>query len=68
MTALRVVAAGYEDACMVRERQILAGSGVLYPSADFPPERVGAQIRQALRLADVQKPRVRLNAAAVGDG
>ncbi|WP_326819788.1 peptidase E [Streptosporangium sp. NBC_01756] len=52
---------------MVRERQILACSGVLYPPEGFPAERVGAQIWQALRLADVQKPRVCLIATATGD-
>lgn len=62
-----VLVAGEEDACMVRERQILACSGVLYPPEGFPAERVGAQIWQALRLADVQKPRVCLIATATGD-
>jgi hypothetical protein len=34
---------------MVRERQILAGSGLVYPPEDFPPERVGVQLWQAMQ-------------------
>jgi peptidase E len=52
---------------MARERQILAGSGVLYPPADFPPEREGVQIWQAMQLAGVRRPKVCLIATAVGD-
>jgi peptidase E len=52
---------------MIRERQILACSGVLYPPEDFPPERVGVQIWQAIRLADVRRPRMCLIATATGD-
>ncbi|GAA3142089.1 peptidase E [Planomonospora alba] len=52
---------------MARERQILACSGVLNPPEGFPPEHVGAQIWQALRLADVRSPRICLIATAVGD-
>ncbi|AWS46858.1 peptidase E [Streptosporangium sp. 'caverna'] len=52
---------------MVRERQILACSGVLNPPEDFPPERVGVQIWQAMRLTGVPRPRMCLIATAVGD-
>ena len=52
---------------MVRERQILAGSGVLYPPEDFPPERVGVQMWQAMQLSGVRRPRMCLIATATGD-
>ncbi|GGK91563.1 peptidase E [Sphaerisporangium melleum] len=52
---------------MGRERQILACSGVLYPPGGFPPERMGAQLWQAMRLAGVRGPRVCIIATAVGD-
>ncbi|WP_285706821.1 peptidase E [Microtetraspora sp. NBRC 16547] len=52
---------------MVRERQILACSGVLYPPDGFPPERMGSQLWQAVQLADMRRPRVCLIATAVGD-
>ncbi|MGI5492961.1 Type 1 glutamine amidotransferase-like domain-containing protein [Microtetraspora malaysiensis] len=52
---------------MAKDRQILACSGVLYPPGDLPPERIGSQIWQAMRLADVRRPRVCLIATAVGD-
>lgn len=50
---------------MIREPQILACSGVLYPPADY--RHPGAQIWQAMRLADVRRPRVCLIATATGD-
>jgi peptidase E len=56
-----------QDVLMVKERQILACSGVLYPPDGFPPERVGAQVWQAMQLAGVRRPRVCLIATAVGD-
>jgi peptidase E len=39
----------------------------VYPPDDFPPERAGVQLWQAMRLADVSRPRVCLIATAVGD-
>jgi peptidase E len=57
----------WDDVIMVRERQILACSGVLYPPEGFPPERKGAQLWQAMRLAGVRRPRMCLIATAVGD-
>jgi peptidase E len=50
---------------MIREPQILVCSGVLYPPADY--RHPGAQIWQAMRLADVRRPRVCLIATATGD-
>ncbi|MEV5323156.1 Type 1 glutamine amidotransferase-like domain-containing protein [Nonomuraea sp. NPDC052634] len=50
---------------MIREPQILACSGALYPPADY--RHPGAQIWQAMRLADVRRPRVCLIATATGD-
>lgn len=55
---------------MVRERQILAGSGVIYPPEDFPPERVGVQLWQAMQLSGVsgvRRPKMCLIATATGD-
>jgi hypothetical protein len=52
---------------MVRERQILAGSGVIYPPDDFPPDRVGVQLWQAMQLPGVRRPRMCLIATATGD-
>ncbi|MFD8528438.1 Type 1 glutamine amidotransferase-like domain-containing protein [Streptosporangium canum] len=52
---------------MIKERQILACSGLLYPPEGFPPQHVGAQIWQAMQLAGVRRPRVCLIATAVGD-
>ncbi|MFI7615478.1 Type 1 glutamine amidotransferase-like domain-containing protein [Nonomuraea terrae] len=50
---------------MSREPQILACSGVLYPPEGF--RHVGVQIWQAMRLAEVRRPKVCLVATAVGD-
>ncbi|MEV4172526.1 peptidase E [Nonomuraea sp. NPDC049709] len=50
---------------MIREPQILACSGVLYPPEGF--RHPGVQIWQAMRLADVRRPRVCLVATAAGD-
>ncbi|MFI7467716.1 Type 1 glutamine amidotransferase-like domain-containing protein [Nonomuraea sp. NPDC049646] len=50
---------------MIRESQILACSGVLYPPEGF--RHVGVQIWQARQLAGVRKPRMCLIATAVGD-
>lgn len=52
---------------MVRDRQILACSGVLYPPEGFPPERAGGQLWQAMQLSGARRPRVCLIATAVGD-
>jgi peptidase E len=59
-----------ENLAMVRERQILAGSGVIYPPEDFPPERVGVQLWQAMQLSGVSgvhRPKMCLIATATGD-
>ncbi|MFB9476118.1 Type 1 glutamine amidotransferase-like domain-containing protein [Nonomuraea salmonea] len=50
---------------MIRQPQILACSGVLFPPAGY--RHPGAQIWQAMRLADVRRPRVCLVATATGD-
>jgi peptidase E len=50
---------------MIREPQILACSGVLYPPEGF--QHAGVQIWQAMQLAGVRKPRMCLIATAVGD-
>ncbi|WP_084773107.1 peptidase E [Nonomuraea candida] len=50
---------------MIREPQILACSGVLYPPEGF--RHVGVQIWQAMRLAGARRPRVCLIPTAVGD-
>lgn len=52
---------------MARERQILAFSGVLYPPEGFPPERMGSQLWQVMKLTDVRRPRMCLIATATGD-
>lgn len=52
---------------MGRPPQILACSGIVHPPGDLPPERLGDQIGQAMRLAEVARPRVCYIATAVGD-
>ncbi|HEU5028105.1 MAG TPA: peptidase E [Spirillospora sp.] len=52
---------------MGRPPQILACSGIIRPPEGLPPERLGAQIGQAMRLAEVARPRACYIATAVGD-
>jgi hypothetical protein len=52
---------------MGREQQILACSGRAQWPEGSPPELAGAQVRQAMRLAGVARPRVCLVPTAMGD-